>query len=134
MLWYAFVAILFVSLGLAWDSSYPIFCNEEQDGPCLQRVADSCYPCLHAMETSCPGTGTDFDNCFCPIPSASWTTFEGCINDTSNGCADGALGENLIFVAFGTECANYNQFICEKGANLDPVEQKLSSAVCTNPM
>lgn len=127
MIYYTLLPIFsLLSLATAADPDFPIFCNSTSTGNCLQRVADSCYPCLHNVEFGCSGTGKDFDDCFCPIPSTSWTAFEACINDPSNGCADAALGEHLIYNVFATECNKYNAFLCQPGAKLDPVESKLA--------
>lgn len=131
MLSYALVTLPLLPLTLAADPDFPIFCDSKWTGNCLQRVADSCYPCLHAVEFSCGGTGKEFDDCFCPILSNgvfsnTWTAFEKCINDPSTGCADAALGEHLIYNTFATECNQYNQFICQPGAKLDAVESKLA--------
>lgn len=130
MLWHTLVLSTLTLKALAWDESYPVFCNETQDGPCLSRLADKCYACIHPIEAACPGTDKDFTDCFCPIPSASWTAIEKCFNDPSTGCNDGATGSTsevfALLNTFAVECNGYNNFICEIGAKLDNVEQTLS--------
>ncbi|KAJ2983386.1 hypothetical protein NQ176_g738 [Zarea fungicola] len=127
MLWYASIVASLAVVGLAWDEGFPVYCNENQSGFCLARLTESCYKCIHPIETGCPGTGKEFGDCFCPIPSDAWSRIEKCFNDDSTGCnagGDGPTSETFALLnTFAVECNQYNQeFLCKSD------RQKLSSA------
>lgn len=131
MLWHTIVLSSVLALpALAWDESYPVYCDETQPGPCLQRLSDACYACIHPIEAACPGTDKDFTDCFCAIPSSSWTAIEKCFNDPNTGCNDGSITPTsetfALFNTFAVECAGYDS-ICGNGGKLDSVQQILST-------
>lgn len=110
----------------AWDESYPNYCDPEQEGPCISRLSESCYKCIHPIEAACPGTGKEFEECFCPVKSASWAAIEKCFNDPSTGCNDGENGSTsetfALIHTFSVVCFGYNYDICPADAKLSSTE------------
>ncbi|KAJ6437952.1 aspartokinase [Purpureocillium lavendulum] len=127
MLW---LVILFLSAlpgGHAVESGGLVFCGETKpDAPiCLQRVPDSCYECLHPIETSCGDPGQNpsgYAGCFCAIPGKSWKAITNCLSDASTGCAD---SQKYILNVYGVECAT--------SSRKDAFEQEVCGAQQTDP-
>ena len=124
-------------LALAGDSSGFVFCGETKPdvSVCLQRVPDSCYDCLHPIETSCGDSDKDasgYASCFCAVPGKSWSAIEKCLRDTSTGCAD---SQKYILNTYGVECATsarkdqFQHEVCEV-QQTDPLAKALAEVHC----
>lgn len=119
------LALAFTAVGLAADPGFPIFCNQEHDQYCIQRLDDSCYNCIQSIETTCPGdeNSDEFKNCFCN--PAKLDIFAKCIPDPVAQCAYGP--NTFLLGPWNLECSDYNKKQC---ASYDADTGKISMLLC----